>query len=97
VSAGPVAVVEFPAPLPVEREELIVVEIRHGVARTELVHLPARRALAEGRGGPTFDRFDFPPDPWPSACRKVPAGSIYVRSGMLAGAPICPACVEELG
>lgn len=89
-----VLVVDLPAPLPIKREELIVVEIVDGIAQTDVVHLPARRALAAGRGGPTFDRFDFPPDPWPSACREVPAGAVYVRAGVLASAPICPGCAE---
>lgn len=82
--------------LPFEREEYIVVEIRHGVARTDIVHLPARRVLESGRGGPTFDRFEFPPASWPSACRELSSGWIYVRAGLLAGAPVCAACMELL-
>lgn len=92
-----VLVPDLLAPLPVDPEELVVVEIRDDVACTEVVHLPARRAVASGRGGPMFDRYDFPPASWPSACRAVPDGAIYVRAGLLADALVCAACREALG
>lgn len=83
---------ELPAPLPIEPEEYVVVEIVNGRVRAGLVHLPARRAVAAGRGGPLFSRYEFPPATWPSACRQVVAGAVYVRAGVLEDAPICPDC-----
>jgi hypothetical protein len=85
----------LPAPLPIPPEELVIVEVgEDGYAVTELVHLPAARIVATGAGGPTFDRYDFPPSTWPSACRELKSGFVYVRAGMLTDAPICHACEE---
>lgn len=81
-----------PVELPFEREEYVVVEIVDGRIRAGFVHLPARRAVAAGRGGPLFSRYDFPPSTWPSACRQVESGAVYVRAGVLENAPICPDC-----
>lgn len=75
------------APLPLEPEELIVVDIIDGLANTTTVHLPQRKPI----GGIRFDAFDFPPATWPAACGHG-SGSVYVRAGMLEDAVICSAC-----
>jgi hypothetical protein len=82
----------FPSPLPIEPEELVVVEIVDGQADLTLVHLPAHKRIDGGRGGPTFDRYDFSPSVWPSACRLIEDGYVYVRAGLLADAPVCAEC-----
>lgn len=90
---------EQPLPvLPFEPEEFIVIEIRNGVAVADVVHLPAKRALAEGRGGSTWGRFEdgFPPGWWPPACRGFIGGAIYVYAGPFTGAAVCPECAEAL-
>ena len=79
------------APLPLEPEELIVVEIVDDIANTRLVHLPATRC---NKGGFRFDSYDFPPATWPAACGNG-SGSIYVRAGEFAESVICPDCEEE--
>jgi hypothetical protein len=95
-----VSVVAAARPLPIppfEPEEFVVVEITGGgVAVTSLVHLPARRAVAEGRGGSTWGRFEdgFPPSSWPPACRAFEGGAIYVYAGPFVGALSAPP-VEE--
>jgi hypothetical protein len=76
------------APLPVEQEELVIVEIVDGVANTRLVHLPATRC---NKGGFRFDSYDFPPTRWPAAC-GVGSGSVYVRAGFLEDAVVCADC-----
>lgn len=82
----------LPAPLPAEREPLVVVEVLDGHADTTIVHLPALRAVESGAGGPLFTRYEWPPAVWPSACRRVRAGSVYVHGGVLAGVPVCADC-----
>lgn len=85
----------LPSPLPLAPEELIVVQIgEDGYAITDLVHRPAARIVATGPGGQHFNRYEFPPARWPSACRELKSGFVYARAGMLTGAPICPACEE---
>lgn len=82
----------LPAPLPVAKEQLVIVEIGDdGYADTKLVHLPARRQHDTG-WGPSFAGFEFPPATWPSACRQLASGSVYAHAGMLASAHICLAC-----
>jgi len=84
------------APLPIEEEELVIVEIVEivdGVADTSLVHLPA---AVSKRGAFRFDSYDFPPATWPSSCRKIRSGAVYVRAGMLANATVCPDCEARL-
>jgi hypothetical protein len=68
-------------------EQHVIVEIVDEVADTSLVHLPLAQT-----GGFRFDRYDFPPATWSSACGRVRSGSVYVRGGMLEGAPVCPDC-----
>jgi hypothetical protein len=46
------------APLPVQQEELVIVQIVDGRADLSVVHRPAHRRVPDGRGGPTFDRYD---------------------------------------
>ena len=77
------------SPLPVEQEQLVVVEIIDGVADTTLVHLPAVQCHG---GGLKFHSFDFPPATWPPACQQIRSGAVYVRAGMLADAVVCPDC-----
>ena len=78
-----------PLPLPLEPEELVIVEINDGVANTALVHLPATRC---NKGGFRFDSYDFPPSTWPPACGLLPSGWVYVRAGLLENARICREC-----
>lgn len=68
-----------------------IVKITGGVADQTVVHLPARAA-----GGFTFARYTFPPATWPSACRRVASGSVYVHAGLLADVPVCRACEATL-
>jgi hypothetical protein len=89
---GRVSPTSLPPPLPISLEELVVVNIVDGVADTTLVHLPAHRRCVGGAGGPTFDRFEFSPAVWPSAGRLVDNGFVYVRAGLLEGAPVCAVC-----
>jgi hypothetical protein len=77
------------APLPIEPEQLVIVDITDGIANTSLVHLPAVRCQ---KGGFRFDAYDFPPATWPSAC-GTGSGSVYVRAGLLEHAEICGDCL----
>lgn len=77
------------APLPVPQEELVVVDIRDGIADTTIVHLPKRRIEP---GGFTFDSYDFAPATWPPVCGLIRSGWVYVRAGMLEDARVCPDC-----
>lgn len=72
------------APLPVQQEELVVVQIVDGQADESIVHLP----LYPNR----FNALDFAPTRWTSACRKVHSGSVYARAGVFADAPVCSVC-----
>lgn len=80
----------LPHPLPIQPEQHIVVEIIDDLADTTIVHLPAARSNIAGRGRQTFLEYDFAPAHWISVCGV--RGSVYVRAGMLADAPVCLEC-----
>jgi hypothetical protein len=69
-------------------ERHIIVDIRDGVADTQLVHLPAECC---NKGGFRFDSYDFPPATWPAACGSG-SGAVYVQAGPLEHALICREC-----
>lgn len=82
----------LPAPLPVEQEQLVIVEIIDNIAQTGTLHLPAPTRFLEPGRTIKFADVDWH-HRWVSVCGVE--GYVYAKAGSLARIEVCGKCESQ--